>query len=661
MIVPPRSEAIDFNSDTQQLKNSQIITDQAVGHPGLIELNASITNVQRNITIKASSLIEFEDQITLQIHDNLTTISTLNYTLPTVFDKYAQEVEIWSQPDTAVAIDQDKNSKSFSKYAGIDATTYFIDIRENNTAISDEIESLHITVRMKLIDAIQWDIANQVQVGKFIAPVFPKFSNLPVKNGAMGAVLEQDLDTFLTENMTKISYANAEWPARRDASGNILEWRNFTATPFDELEGFTENFDYTEIVFTSDSVTRDSLQVTVPYVYSSAKRHLKVDPWGLIYVTEELTVLHTGGSRLEETGATNLGYELKNLKINVPRNALITKVQDELGILNSNLRDSDTLYPDTTIDTSTGKQSLDVILRNSIYGGETYSLTLKYQFNGSNLLTTSGSNYKLNSTLLSDYETSVYHLESTYELPAGASLKKHSYLSKSQNSDLKVDTQVKRDTLSFLRHIELKFTVTNASFVDNYEFQIEFTYYGLGHFQYVITFMIITAVLMSIFVALNNVEYGGSAPIDKTRESVPSTEIDAFFNTFTERSGATKRISELRGKRKKGKITKKEFDGQIKAIQRRIRELNPLLDEASKNLSNAGARYQRLVDKIMLSSQKQQDIKTNADNARKSYLKGNNPKDIYQKLIRDYTKDSKKLESTINKSLTELLEIDQEY
>ena len=78
-------------------------------------------------------------------------------------------------------------------------------------------------------------------------------------------------------------------------------------------------------------------------------------------------------------------------------------------------------------------------------------------------------------------------------------------------------------------------------------------------------------------------------------------------------------------------------------------------------LSDSGTRYQRLVDTIMISSQKQQDIKSNAENARKSYLKGNTPKDIYQKIIRDYSKEDKKLESQINKSLTELLEMDQEY
>ncbi|MCE7736490.1 MAG: hypothetical protein GPJ54_16535, partial [Candidatus Heimdallarchaeota archaeon] len=318
LIVPPQTEADELNSGAQNLRNSQIQTNQGVGHPEMIELNASITNVQRNITIKASSQIEYEDQITLQIHDNLTTISTLNYTLPTIFDQYAQEVEIWSQVDTAVAIDQDENARTYSKFVGLNATTYFIDIKENDTAVSDEQESIHITVRMKLVGAIQWESVNEVQVGKVIVPVFPNFPNLSVEYGQMGAVLDQDLDTFLTQNMTKISYANAEWPARRDASGNILEWRNFTSTPFDELEGFKENFDLTEIVFSSDAGAADPLQVTVPYVYTHAKRHLKVDPWGSIFVTEELTVLHTGAPRLENPSGFVLGYELKNLKVNVP-------------------------------------------------------------------------------------------------------------------------------------------------------------------------------------------------------------------------------------------------------------------------------------------------------------------------------------------------------
>lgn len=151
LIVPPQTEANDLNSGNQNLRNSQIQTDQSVGHPEIIELNASITNIQRNITIKASSQIEFEDQITLQIHDNLTTISTLNYTLPTVFDQYAEEVNIWSQVNSAVAIDQDENLRSFSKFVGLNATTYFIDIRENDTAVSDEQESIHVTVRRKSV------------------------------------------------------------------------------------------------------------------------------------------------------------------------------------------------------------------------------------------------------------------------------------------------------------------------------------------------------------------------------------------------------------------------------------------------------------------------------------------------------------------------------
>ncbi|MHA2097135.1 MAG: hypothetical protein ACW99A_00505 [Candidatus Kariarchaeaceae archaeon] len=659
LIVPPHTEANDFSPDSQPLHTSQAVINQEVGHPGKIELNASVTNSVRNVTIEPSSQVLFEDQITLQIHDNETKISTFNYTLPTAFDKYVEEVEIWTQFDTLVAIDQDENIKSYQKYSGLNATTYFIDIKENDTAATIDQEAVHIKIRMTLTGAISWQRVNDVQAGSFTIPVHPRFPNLPLDVGSISVKLTQELDSFVEENITMINYDNVDYPVFTDASRNNLQWNNMTSDPFDVQEGLREDWDFVEIVFTSE--LGDSLQVTIPYVYSNAKRHLKVDPWGTIYVTEKLTVLHKGAERSDDSVILNLGHEMTSLSINVPREATITRVFDNLGTLNGNQRDPDTLFPDTTLDTVTGLQSLNVLFRNTIYGGEEYTFSLNYQFSSSDLLTTSGSNYYLNATIFSEFETEVYHLESTFELPAGAKLDNQNYMPISKASDMSISTSIRRDTLSFFRHLELTYTITNATYIDNYEFQIAYTYYGIGHFQYILTFILAKLLLLGLFVALNNVEFASSAPVDRTREKVPSAEIDAFFTLFTERDGAQKRLSDLRAKRKKGKVTKKEYDGQIKAIQRRVRELNPQLDAASKNLTAAGTRYQRLVDKIMISSQKQQDIKSNEANAKKSYMKGSTPKDIYQKLIRDYNKEKTKLQSVINKSLTELLEIDQEY
>lgn len=663
LIVPPHSEANNSNSDDQLIHSNSLVPNQTTGHPEKIELNASVTYVSRNITIEPTSKINLNDAITLQIRND-TKISIFNYTIPTAFDKYVEEVKIYSQFNTSNAIAISKNIKSYDKYIGINATTYFIDITQNNTEATSVQESVHILVELSAINAIQWKALGETQSGSFIIPVFARFPNLNVEDGITGMELVAKLDSFARDNMTNVNYAGRSWPISTDANFNNLEWRNTSSVPFNPIEGLREGFDYVEAIFTSEF--GDSSQVTSPYVYTDAKRHLKIDPWGKIFVTEELTIMHTGAT-VEQTSSSikNIGFGRKSISINVPGDAVITSLKDELGTLNPNHRDPDTLRPITTVGTTPEKQALDVSFRNAIFGGESYTFTLEYEFRSSNRITTSGGMFNrlfaLNTTMFSDFNTTVYNLESTFELPAGGSLNQHNYLPKSLNAEIKIETQVKRDALSFFRHLELKFTVTNASFVDNYEFQISYKYNGLGHFQYILTFMLLSILFLSSFVLLSKVEFASSAPVDKTRESVPSAEIDNFFKVFTERSGAMKRLSELRGKRKKGKLSKKEYDGQTKAIQRRVRELNPQLDTASKKLSNAGTRYLRLVDRIMLSSQKQQDIKVNAENARKSYLKGNSPKDIYQKLIRDYSKEDKKLESQINKSLTELLEMDQEY
>ena len=122
-----------------------------------------------------------------------------------------------------------------------------------------------------------------------------------------------------------------------------------------------------------------------------------------------------------------------------------------------------------------------------------------------------------------------------------------------------------------------------------------------------------------------------------------------------------KRIAELGVRRKKGKVSKIDYDGQIKAIRRRIRELNPLMDVAAKNLSNESTKYENLVSKAMIASQKQKDIRSNTLNARKSYNKGETPKDIFQKLMRVYSKDLEKQESIINRALSEIHELIQQY
>lgn len=653
----------------QQGSNDTIRTNQTsgpqlgqVGIPPKEDLNASIVDVARNITISASSQIVLQDRIQVDIKDNLTEISTFYYTIPTIFDKYVVKATFWSQFNTSVGLTVNQKLKQATHYRGDDVSVYSIDIRENETDVANFISAeggLHIQVKLEASDAIKYENLGDDQVGRFFIPVLPFFPNLPVEGGVLGVKLDADQDDFQVANITKINYANQDWPVQRDASANILEWRNTTAVPYDFVRDLELNYDYTELVFKSQTVgSNEKSGTTVPFKYTEAQRVVRIDPWGVVYVTETLTVQHEGASRIEFPASINLDHEMARLEVTISNQALVTDVYDKLGSLNQNTPNRDSNgNPTTHVSTDTGKQTMNVNFRNPIFGGEAYTFTYEYHYNSSSVMNVDGSNFVLNTTLFSDFNQTIDNLEVIFELPAGGKFTGHTFVSRSQNSLVEFDTLVKRDTLSFFRHLEFKITIVNASYVDNTQFELMYSYNGLGHFQFIISFFMGMVLILSLIVAVSGIKFESKVAIVAAKEAIPVEEIETFFKVFSERQGASKRVSDLRSRRKKGKISKKDFDGQLKAVQKRIRELNPQLETASAELSDVGGKYQILVERLMLASQRQIDIRSNAASARRTYRAGDTSKDIYQKLISNYNKDLTRQESTINKTLTELLEI----
>ncbi|MHA2091315.1 MAG: hypothetical protein ACW98K_10680, partial [Candidatus Kariarchaeaceae archaeon] len=538
-------------------------------------------------------------------------------------------------------------------------------------ANSSLIEGTYIGTRLEAIGAISYKDFGLDQRGSFVAPIRPVFSNLEVESSLIGMRLHSTLDTF--QNVSKAYFHEEESVYFGDefpfvsAEGNNLDWFNISRNPFDKLIGLEEGRDYSEFVFTSRTdFAATETTVVVPFIYPEAKRHVRIDPWGNIFVSETITVMHNGGALPDDAMDVKRAHAIGAININVHGSAIVTDVFDDHGSLNTNLRLEGSSNLRTTLDPQSYKQVFATIFRNPIYGGETYTFTVEYRLNPSELILVSGSTYTMNTTIFSDYNTTISKLDVVFELPAGATLKQQTFQSKSRTSTLVMDTGSARSTLSFFRHVELHYTLYNASIADNGQFQIIYSYrgigpIGLGHVQYIVTFMLVVGIFLSIILLAQGVKFTGSPTIEIAREQVPIDKIETFFNLFRERSGASKRIAELRERRKKGKISKKDFDGQIKAIERRIRTLNPQLDEAARNLSAVGTKYESLVSKVMIASQKQKDIRSNTTNVRRTYRKGETPKDIYQKLMREYSKDLERQESLINRSLSEMHELIQQY
>ncbi|MHA2251098.1 MAG: hypothetical protein ACXAD7_12105 [Candidatus Kariarchaeaceae archaeon] len=658
----------DINSSEPDsgLTTQQNALIAGVGFPEQIELNASVTFVRRNITITQTSRVLLDDAITLKIHDNKSDISVFNYTIPSEFNSFVENVKFYSQFETDQDIQSSENLREYSVLVGAQATVYSFSIEENGTVANSSLSGIHIHAKLEAIGAVSHSAYNDDQLGRFITPVRPVFPNLPLEDSVIGLKLESGSDGYLDENITKIDYGGNQYPISKEG-GKILEWSNMTGSAFDPLVGLQEHFDYTEIVFASSTVTEaENPSVVVPFIYSEAKRDVRIDPWGMIYVKETVTILHTGAPQSTTAENSRRNHAIGGVNVLVYGGALVTDIYDELGSMNSGFRYKDTLYPKTQLASNAYKQGFTAEFRNPIYGGESYTFSYDYRINATELILVDGSKYTMNTTLFSDYNTTVTKLDVVFELPAGAYLNNQNFRSHSPKSTVFIETNVDRKTLSFFRHVELHYTLLNASFTDNRLFQIEYTYkglgpIGLGHMQYIFTYIICMIGILSLFLAMREFRFTSVTPVEIAREQVPIDKIETFFNLFRERSGASKRIADLRNKRKRGKISKKDYDGQIKAIQRRIREINPQLDEAARELTKVGAKYEAMVSNVMLSSQRQKDIRSNTLSARKAYNKGETPKDIYQKLMREYSKDLEKQETIINKTLSEMHELIQQY
>lgn len=642
------------------------VTTDAFSQLNQVELNASVLDMTRNITISSTSRVTLEDEFSLKIDGN-ETISAFNFTIPTVFDQYVMKTTFRVKRDNDLGLKtNDEFIRESTKFIGEEATTYTFSIKDNGTEANSSA-ILHFYVNLEALHAIQFEGVGEVQKGIFITPIKPLYSNLRIVSSLIAVKLVSEIDQFKTSQMDLADFSGKSFPTL--ASDQILEWANFSREIYDPNRELVEKFDFMTVIFQSfqpggEDVINIAAAIS-PFIFTSAERHLKVDPWGFVYVTETMTMKHTGAPRIDNPSDLNLNHQISGYQAQINVNAKVTALYDKHGKLNLGgvLRDSDTGLPDPLYEDDI--MVLLIVFRNPIYGGEEYTFTVEYMLNATDVVsvqkTNSQTEYSLNATLFSLYNTTILNLKTVYELPAGATLLESGFRSVSPSSTVSVSTYSERSTLSYFKHVEMEINIVNAAYTDNNQFVIKYTYNGVGYLQYIISFVFTFIVLLLVIFAASNVNLKESKTVEVEREKIPVGKISLFLNYFTEQNDAQKTLSDLAEKRKKKKINQKDYTGKVKAVRKRIRENSPLLEEALGNLSKQGAKYERLVSKIMIANQKVVDTKANINNTKKSYTKKAIAKDIYQKLMREYRIEIDRQESMINKSLSELRDLTQLY
>jgi hypothetical protein len=628
-------------------------------------VNASIRDYVRNVTVLTDSKVILDDTFTLNVIGNETEISFFNYTIPSSFAQNVHKINLYSQIGDSLGLASQNNSRDYSVFYGEEVTTYTINIEEQGFGANSTSGKVFFNMRMIAVNLMDFETYRLGQRAAFESPLVPFIPNLEIKDALIGLRLSGTQDKW-DINMPKYNNSLLQTVPIRQAD-NLFSYTNMSRSSFSYDEGLL-NVDTTAAVFTNQitlGADFDLSTVTVPTHIENAVRNVRFDPWGVVYIREEITFAHDGGDKNVSLDIFENFHILSGSLFTVDNDAVITDVYDELGSLElgESLRDEDTGYPKTTPSGIPGKQDLAISFRNGIYGGQTYSLTIEYQYNASQIISIDSDTreYTMNTTLFSDYNTTISNLEVRFVLPAGSVFVDHTYAVQSRFASFEFSTEISKNSLSSFRNLDLVFKMQEASFIDNTGFQIVFRYNGVGHLQYFASFMYVTIIILSVLVGISSLSYKPSKAIEIEKKQIPVDEMDTFFNLFSERTGAERRIAELGVQRRKGKLSKKDYDGQVQAIRKRLRALNPQLETASKKLSDKGGRYEGYVNKVMLASQRQSDTRRNMRDSKRDYDRGDIPKNIYQIRIKQFNQDLKREESTINKTLAEMVEVIQRF
>ncbi len=610
-------------------------------------------SVNRTVTIKSSGRVVVEDKIVLSLVDNETFITSVNYSLPTVFQKYVEFSKFYVQYFDDVDIEDANNSRTPDVFVGQELSTYSIPVDNDSQPISNNtVDKVYIQITHEAAGLITWGLHEFEQRGTFVAPVRPLLINANVTNSEARIVFETTGNVFSPDSTGDYQYRNTR-----------LEFHNLTYAYFDPYLGATKDLDYSTVIFDSTTKQEAGDTVVVPSVYEKITRYVRFDPWGRVYVTETFTVRHTGAPLDPNRPSYRRQYGLGGVVVGVQTDAVVTDVYDNFGRLNLNKRNESTGYPEVFAAKIEGFKSLEVNFRNTIYGGEKYTFTVTYMFDAEKLISFTDNEYTFNATVASVFNNTVENLEVIYQLPEGAKFLEQNYYPKNSKTLMDVDIRSARYTLSMFRHVEIVYKGYNITEFDNRVFQIKFQYSRVYVLTSLINYFILTLFVIGGSTALiyglanlrRRLKVSDLEEIDEiASENIPVAELEEFYNVFTEVRTIHDRLYDLAQKYSKGKMSKKEYTSTVNTLRRKLKGLNQKLDKAVRVGNTLPQKYSKLVNNVMLAHQKLADIRSSIEKNNRKYFRKEIPKDTYVKLNAEYTAQMHKLEGTINRNLTEI-------
>ncbi len=396
-------------------------------------------------------------------------------------------------------------------------------------------------------------------------------------------------------------------------------------------------------------VPTGTLQLTT---ISNLNREISIDPNGMVTSTDSYRI------------TSNSSTSLSSYVISLPVEATSLVVKDQFG------RELPTSLPGSA---SGDMQLANVTLLSFLNNGQTTTLVAKYALSSAKI---QGSNYVLaNFKLFPDISYYVNQGTITFNPPEGATIVAP------QSSQLTSTSALTRGTYQDT----LIITEKGISYVDYLTPQqntIQFSYdYNPVWVSFRPTFWAAFAAAVGIVALLfyrrrqpkeetyasraeqistlkttSTTSQHAKSPEIKQGQHITTDDIKAFLDAYEDRKQLKAELKSMDVKAQKGKIPRRQYKVQKKAIENRIGNLSRTIDKKRQTFIASGSTYSDLARQLDLAEEDLVESEENIRTLEQRQSKGEISIETFKKNTVDYQKQKDKAEAAINGILLRLRE-----
>lgn len=342
----------------------------------------------------------------------------------------------------------------------------------------------------------------------------------------------------------------------------------------------------------------------------------------------------------------NSTEQIDSLKFDLPINASNIVAKDELG----------TSYSSTTLseDESANIVSANITLRAPLSSGQSIVLKIEYSLPNTS---TDQTRFALNLELYPYFSYYIHTVSITVIPPEGARIVEPSLSSLSSSSTL--DREIYQETL--------KIDMDGLSYVDhevNADRSMQITYeYNSIWVSFRPTFWVWgLAVVGSVVVLFTR--RPKAKPSKSPKIAVPkitggklgSEQVKTFVDAYEERSRLYSEVKTLTQRAQKGKMPRRQYKVQRRALELRIGTLSKTIAELKPTFSLAGGNYADLTRQLDSAEREVNSVETNLRIAEARQKTGELALEDYKKSTSELNQRKEKAESKINGILLRLRE-----